>query len=454
MRSPTTARRVRAVVAAAAVVGMVASGLLLLADPAIGPGAPPAALQATTAPAEFGRPAVEGDLARERAVTDVLLAWGDAVQTQDTAALTALMDPAADEEFVRAELSRAANLVGVPLADWGYEIGDSAALVPPADLRAATGADELYAPPVVLRYALDGVDPTPTRKPVGLVLARRGDAWRLVSDTAVADRGRETWRGPWDFGPVRTRSSAAGLVLGHPGQEQTMDTLLAELDDGVAAVTDFWGAEWPQRAAVLLPASQPELSAQVGAGFDGEGVAAVTTADAVDRRAGTATGVRVVLNPTTLGRLGETSLRIVLRHELTHVAARTVTADAAPLWMLEGFADYSGYRGSGIALADGAPTVSALVEANGPPDTLPADDDFRSAAGSAVAYQLSWTFAEYVAATFGEDVLLSAYRAVAALPGPSPAEMDAALLASTGRDLGALRQGWGEWLPGALGLGR
>lgn len=431
----------------AAALGVLAVTVVLVGPPRQAPPAPPGA--AATGVADLGRTVPDDGaaaLARTQAVTGLLDRWAVAVRNNDVTALTALLDPAADPAFVRSELARAGNMAGVPLADWAYEITAETAPVVDPELTAQLAAEEVWAPPVVLRYALAGVDDLPTRKSVGLVVARRGDQWRLVSDDAMGDGGRQTWRGPWDFGPVVSRTSAQGVVLGHPGQEAQLDALVAELVSGVPAVTEFWGGQWPQHAAVVLAASQPELSALVGPDFDGGGVAAVTTADAVDLRSGTATGVRVVFNPATLPRLTGQTLPIVLRHELTHVAARTVTADRAPLWMLEGFADYSGYRGRGVRLADGAPAVAALVRSGAPPDALPTEADFRSSIGSEVAYQLSWSFALFLADTLGEDVLRSAYRLVAALPDPVSAELDSALLSATGADLAELVAGWRAWL--------
>lgn len=429
----------------AAALGVVVSAVVLST-----PGPSTTTTQAhapTSTAAELGRAGPTTDAERAAAVQQLLDTWGSAVRTGDTVMLAGLLDPAADAGFGATEATRAANLAGVPLADWGYEIDEDAPAVVPPELVARLGADEVWAPPVVLRYAVAGADATATRKPVGLVVARRGDTWRLVGDDDLTAYGRTTWRGPWDFGPALVRSTTRGVVLGHPGQEADLDRLAAELVTAVPAVTDFWGPDWSQQALVVLAGSRPELEALVGTAFSGVGVAAVTTADAVDRIAGTATGVRVVVNPATLDRLTASTLRIVLRHELTHVAARAVTADAAPLWMLEGFADYSGYRCSGASTDQGAPAVAALVQADGAPDDLPTDADFSPTGDSTraeLAYQLSWTFTSFLADTRGEDVLRAAYRAVAAQP--SPTQLDAELTASVGATRAQLVAEWGRWL--------
>jgi len=447
----------RALVAAAAAVGVV-SGLVVLhtAPPPAAPAVAQRGVDSGVA-AEQGRVgigAAQATAQRVVAVEQLLRVWAQAVRGDDTAVLDSLMDPSADPAFVTAEASRAANLAGVPLSDWGYELGSDPAAVVPPTLTESLHADEVWAPPVVLRYAVAGADDTPTRKPVGLVLARRGDQWRLVSDAALTNYGRTTWRGPWDFGPVVARSTPQGVVLGHPGREQELDSVAQQLVTAVPAVTQFWGQAWPQRALVLLADSRPELESLVGKDFAGVGVAAVTTADAVNRAAGTATGVRVVFNPTVMDQLTAVTLRIVLRHELTHAAARSVTLDQAPLWMLEGFADYSGYRGSDISVTQGAPAVAALVRSAGPPDSLPTDADFSPTGPpnrAELAYQLSWTFAVFLAQNRGEDVLTKVYRAVAALPSPTTAQLDAAVGPVLGAPLDTLVGEWGQWLKQQVG---
>ncbi|WP_241249797.1 hypothetical protein [Rhodococcus sp. X156] len=412
-------------------------------------GAPP--LTATAS--QNAVPPAASQAARKKAVQQLLDQWAVAVRSNDSALLATLFDTGADVGFPAAEARRAANLAQVPLADWGYDITEEA--VPTVDpaVTARLGADEVWSPPVVLRYAIAGADAASTTRPVGVVLARRGQVWRLVSDTAADRYGRSTWRGLWDFGPVIARVVPQGVVLGHPSRAADLDLLAKELGPAVAAVTDFWGPGWQQRAAVFLPDHQDELRALVGPDFAEGEIAAVSIADNIDRSAGTVRGQRVVFNPATLSRLTPLSRRVVLRHELTHVAARAATSAQAPVWLAEGFADYVGYRASGVSLSDGAPAVAAVVRSAGPPDSLPVDTQFATTTSGAkveLAYQLSWSFAVFLAATRGEDALRGVYLAVAALPAPSTAEIDAAVQPVLGVSLGALLVEWGRWLQQAL----
>lgn len=123
------------------------------------------------------------------------------------------------------------------------------------------------------------------------------------------------------------------------------------------------------------------------------------------------------------------------------------------MWLAEGFADYSGYRNSGVSLADGAPAVAALVRAAGPPDSLPTDAQFAAGASPAhveLAYQLAWTFSVFLATVKGEPVLRAVYLAVAALPAPSATDIGATLQGAIGINLATLVREWGQWLQGTL----
>ncbi|WP_435531038.1 hypothetical protein [Rhodococcus spelaei] len=388
--------------------------------------------------------------ARRAGVQTLLDRWAGAVRDGDAAALAALFDQRALPGFRDAEIARMHNLSGVPLSDWGYEIGGDPETPVPTDLAEQLGATDVWAPPVYLRYAIDGADPGPTRKPVSLVVARRGDDWKLVSDRPLPEYGRQTWRGPWDFGPVIARrvdtDSHTSVVLGHPDQEQWVDSLAGELRTAVPAVTDLWGEQWSRRTVVMVSSSQDEFTEQAGSGHSGSDIAAVAVSDAVVPGSTVVTGQRVVFSPASAERLTADTRRSVLRHELTHIASRAVTIDGSPLWMLEGFADYSGHRGSGITVAAGAPTVAAAVAVHGPPARLPSDADFAAGGErSLVAYELAWSVNAFVAERFGEDRLRELYHALAAGPVDS-AGLDERLGTVLGLSQRELVGQWGSWM--------
>ncbi|GDY30380.1 hypothetical protein [Gandjariella thermophila] len=387
------------------------------------------------------------------AVADLLHRRAVAVLGRDEAGFMATVDPGADPSFRAAQRALFRDLGGVPLRVWEYRVDPDDAL-DPGSPAALAGADELWAPRVVLRYALAEVDEVPTTRPMGYLFDRRGPDWYLASDTALAAAGRDTWRGPWDFGPCLVRHTRSGLVIAHPGAEGTAlaDRVAAELDAAVGAVAAVWGAGWPRRVAVLVPAGGAEMRALVGPEFSVDAIAAVAIADRVSLAGHTAEGQRVVLNADTAGRMSTQTLRVVLRHEVTHVAARAATVDGAPMWLLEGFADYLGYRDSGIPLAQAAGDLADLVRAGRTPDALPDDADFRAGAARLdLAYQEAWTAVRYLAERVGEPRLVELYRRIAGLARPSWSEVDAALRAVAGIDHAGLVAGWRNYLSGHLG---
>lgn len=439
----------------AAVALAILSGLTLVSlpksDPAPapppGPGQPLGA--ATPAAPRTGTAVV--DPVRGDAIAGLLRTRAEAVLRRDEHAFLATIDPYTDQEFLARQKAMFANLAGVPLDEWAYAVR-AEDTVDVSALAATTGADELWAPAVDLRYAMHGADPTPTTRSMGYLFARRGSTWYLRSDTALDDLGRKTWRGPWDFGLCQVISTTQGIVLFHPGSESMAERLSGELDTSVASVSAFWGTGWSQRVALLLPDTPEEMRALVGPGFPVESVVAVAVADRVDVDHHTVTGQRVVLSPMGSRALSVASLRVVLRHEILHVAARADTVDGSPMWLLEGFADYVGYRESGITLPQGAPDLVDEVKKAGPPKSLPEDKDFRAQGRDLdLAYQEAWSMARFVAEKHGEDKLIALYRSLAAAGPVSASQTDDLLRQVLGIDRAGLIEGWRQYLRDTVG---
>ncbi|MGA9872427.1 MAG: hypothetical protein WBQ44_14970 [Rhodococcus sp. (in: high G+C Gram-positive bacteria)] len=387
---------------------------------------------------------------QRRAGVETLLAqWAEAIRNDDADAIREVMDPSAPPEFVQSELRRAAALTDVPLDDWGYELVDEPETPVPSSVATPLDAADVWAPSVVLRYAVTGPDTESTTRPVSLLVAKRGDRWRIVSDTEIPGIDRRTWKGPWDFGPVTATSvqtsGGTSVVLGHPAQSALVARLVAELPSAVAAVTEFYGSEWPRKTLLIAAGSPAEFAASGGSVAAGTDVAAVTVSDVVSPDV-PVTGQRVIFSPVAQERLDEFSTRSVLRHELTHVAARTNTVDGSPTWILEGFADYAGYRGSGADFGRLAPTLARVVAAGGPPTVLPEDSDFTAGGvRSTLAYESAWSVCAYVAEQFGEPALRTLYGLLATGPR-SATEIDEALRATTGANASEFVTAWGSWV--------
>ncbi|MGH3435399.1 MAG: basic secretory protein-like protein [Sciscionella sp.] len=444
---PTALQRYRGWLVAAVVV-MLCGGITLVRAPTHAGGQQPNS--PAVAPAGRHQPAPEAEAAarpRLALVTALLRRRATALSDRDRAAFMATVDPHAAPAFLAAQRRMFDNLAQVRFSTLSYQVSP-VETVDTTLLRGMRGsAAQLWAPRVKLRYGLAGVDSSPTTKTMGYLFARRAGSWYLESDTALDRFGVHTWRGPWDFGPCVVTRVRSGLVLAHPGSETVAKRAASEIDSAVRAITAVWGNGWPQRVAVLVPASSAEMRALVGSQFAVDSIAAVAVADAVNTTAHTALGQRVVLNPDGAMKLSQDALRVILRHEITHIATRADTVDGAPMWMLEGFADYVGYHDSGMSLVRAAPELAAEVRSSGPPAGLPTDDRFDAGAQDLdLAYQQAWSMNVYLAVRFGQQRLVTLYHEVAGAGHLTAGQLATTLTEVTGRSYRQLIAGWQAFL--------
>ncbi|MVU82179.1 hypothetical protein GPX89_33695 [Nocardia sp. ET3-3] len=216
---------------------------------------------------------------------------------------------------------------------------------------------------------------------------------------------------------VSTGSGRVGVVLGHSGQRNDIDVLASELAASTTAVTSLWGQQWNQAPVVVVASSPAEFAALTHAVGDvPAGVAASTVADPI-RPGAELTGQRVVFGPEAGHRLGADGLRAVLRHELTHMATRKITVDGSPMWMLEGAAEYTAYRGMHRPITQIAPTLTTKARTGDLPADLPSDAMFTPTSGQAsLAYEQGWSACAFIADRYGDPKLVDLYRDLASGP--------------------------------------
>lgn len=312
-----------------------------------------------------------------------------------------------------------ANLADVPLSTWSYRLGPR---VDDEDAqRAARKAHGASAEIVrlTLRYGLRGIDSVPSEHDLWWTFARRDGRVVAVTDTDLADEGGESWRGPWDFGPLRVASGTSSLVLAHPDDADLLPGLVAAVDRAVPVVTGVVGSAWTRRVAVIVPASADELRLDLGpAAAATAEIGAVAVSDGTDPVTGAVRGQRVVVVPDQFRTLTAAGTRLVLQHEITHVATAARTTSSTPTWLVEGFADYVGHLGDGRAARAAAPDLAALVDRDGVPAALPDAASFISEQTSAAAYELSWLACRRIAAQHGQPALVRFYDAVGAADVP------------------------------------
>ncbi|MFD4788094.1 hypothetical protein ACFWN1_13775 [Streptomyces sp. NPDC058459] len=291
------------------------------------------------------------------------------------------------------------RLRAVPLASWAYRVT--------ALGRDGTSAD------AELRYRVAGQDTAPVIARRTLTLSHTADGgWYVTAEGPAHGAGQQLW----DQGTVTAVTGAHSLVLGTGQRTAGLRGYARLADRAVPAVSRAWGARWARRVVVLVPRSLDGMAALLGApAARYRGIAAVTTAETPG--AGRAPADRVVVNPEAYAILGDLGRQVVLTHETTHVATRSATTAATPLWLSEGYADWTGYLGTGRTPAEAAPELTRAVAGGHLPAALPADEDFGftgDPAALARSYESGWLACRMIADRWGEDRLRAFYRAVGA----------------------------------------
>lgn len=220
------------------------------------------------------------------------------------------------------------------------------------------------------------------------------------------------------------------VSLGGPKTDRLLARVASEMAGAVDVVQAFWRAEWPRQITVVATGSQQQfVAAAGGTAAQWADIAAVTVADRVEPQHRAALGQRIVFAPGAAA-MNDTSLRIVLRHELFHYAARAETALDAPRWLTEGVADF-------VA----RPPTSAPVELWA---TLPSDADLDAPGPQrSLGYDKAWWFTRFVADTYGTATLRRLYLTACGVGHP---EATAAMRAVLGTEPGSLLTRWQQWL--------
>ena len=406
-------RWLRGLVAGLVAFELVAAGLLVARDAGetASTVAPPAARPTGTRLDSADR----ADALRTTAVEALLARRALAVRTRDRAAFAATVDPR-NAVFRKRELRTFDALADVPLAEWRYDL-DPRDTAPPPDAYAGI---EAWAPRVTLRYRLAGFDREDAAADKFYTFVRRGGDWLVANDTDYDATGRRTSRELWDLGPVVVVRGARSLVLGRPGRYQLLRDVARLADEAVPRVAAVWTGRWTRRVVVLVPATEQEVATILGDDGDLSRIAAVAVAELPGGTDDVAVGNRVIVNPPNFARLGTIGRRVVLTHEVTHVATRDLGAAGVPTWLVEGFADYVGYLHTGLSPRAICQELATEVRAGRVPRTLPADADFDGGNERlAQAYEAAWLAVRLIAEHSGERGLVRLYRRAATEPLPA-----------------------------------
>jgi hypothetical protein len=225
---------------------------------------------------------------------------------------------------------------------------------------------------------------------------------------------------PSDPLTLRDGRTVSLMSLGGADTANLESRVWGELDGAADAVTAFWGDDWPRNIVVVLTRTDEEFRALAAGEPD---VAAATTAQ------------RIVFAPGA-SSMSDASLRIVLRHELFHYAARSRTAADAPRWLTEGVADFVGRPPTPMPNPQHADAVAHL----------PSDVDLDTpGAVRSLAYDRAWWFSRFVASRYGAETLRTLYVTACGAGHPDQAT---AIKQVLGAEPPQVLAAWRAWLGG------
>ena len=216
--------------------------------------------------------------------------------------------------------------------------------------------------PVALRYAAlggaqaPGIDEPELDIDQRMVVARYGDDWKVVGDAtwSVAVRRRQCYGNlPGCASPMCTQPAGTSVIASYPVRRSRRPRP-GLLPDAVQAVESFWGSQWPRRVAVVTTGTAGQFTGLSGAPEADGAAAAATVFTGIDADK-TVRGQRIVLTPNAR-QIPAPALGVVPRHEITHVATRSITSVKAPLWVTEDWPSTSGARGPTVGWPTPHPT--------------------------------------------------------------------------------------------------
>lgn len=408
------ARRVLAIAVCAGLAVGLGSVAALRANPDLHRGSGP--VHQATAGAGSGRGGSTGaapsvPLAGERpaqirSAQDLLSARVMAVRAQSKSAWMATVDPA-DSAFRRRQSVEFDNLIKLPLGQFSYGTVQPAPALAAARVRQV--GPRAWAAAVTGTYQLAGFDRAAQSFDLTYTLVQRPQGWRIADDVDGATASQL-----WDLPGMRVLRGRSGIVIGNAPVAQMRD-YSAMADSAVRRVSAVWGPDWSSHVVVVTPATTQEFANLLSRSDDGglNQVAAIT--QGVIDPGQRAQGDRVVINPAAFMALQTLGRRVVITHELAHVAARSSTTSAVPIWLAEGMADYVGYSGIDLTRQHVAAALLALVRAGKGPDALPTAGDFDpSRTTIAPSYSASWLAVCHLVDLYGQARVVAFYRAVGA----------------------------------------
>jgi hypothetical protein len=349
-----------------------------------------------------------------------------AVRGDDRATFLATVDKRQTRFYKRQETLFEAMRT-VPFSAFAYEI-----------TRLEAPRNEVYRAQVETRYRFEGQDDSPVLARDSFTFVKTRSGWRIAGPGDASMRRRDDVE-IWEGGPVKTVRSARTLIVYHTGQETLAGKLLRAADRAYTEVGAAWTDKWERKAVILVPSNETEAERLVGA-RDLSRVAAVASSSVESGDVERVLGNRIVVNSSNVVRYDRLSLQVLVTHEMTHVATRTL-GDGVPLLLVEGFADYAALKPVRLPFEV---THRALAR-RAFDGRLPRDDEFRRR-NAPVAYDEGSAFCQWVALTYGSRKLQALYREFRGSDSPSSRELDRGFRKVLRISYGTAERRWAAWV--------
>ncbi|GAB4007777.1 hypothetical protein [Nocardioides ultimimeridianus] len=250
----------------------------------------------------------------------------------------------------------------------------------------------------------------------------------------------------WLSGPVIVRRSADVLVIATAPAKEA-DALRAAAEVGLRRDRQVLGG----RHTVVLEAPATVAGMQRALGVQPptyDDIAAVTAPVDGNRLPGAP--VHVFVNPVVYRRMGPVAAQVVVTHESVHAVTNAPLSSSAPLWLVEGFADYVALGDVSLPLSRTAAGISKQVRRRGAPRQLPTDADFGTADSNlGPTYEAAWLVCVTISERAGQAALVRLYRDV--LVG---APLATALPRDTGLTVASLTAAWRSKLTAVAAVAR
>lgn len=369
--------------------------------------------------ATFDQAAVTRGEGRQDTVGQMLTRRADALVGKNRAGFLDTVE-AADPQFRGMQSAWFDNQAAVPFDSWTFTLTDSAAGAVPAVAKSLVHqlAAGSFTSSVEVSYRITGYDNAPQRYEKILVFVPERGRW-LIAGT-FDPTGQTPHRELWDVGRVQVLTTAHGMVLGLVSTD-ALRMYAAEIDREVPLVDAVWKHPWSHQVLIEVTRTEDEMATLLGGAPSAYRQLAAVTRGELGTEEGASAADRIIVNPKAYGELSDVGRRVIMGHEITHVAARASTQSWTPRWLAEGMADFVGYRDSGLSTDVIAQELAADVRRGVLPDALPEDSSFAATDPDlAQAYEMSWLACRMIAERYGgPDSLVAFYRAVGASGGLS-----------------------------------